>query len=375
MLRQKLSRILTNLPGWRTHRKIVVIDSDDWGSIRMPDKAAYDILLAKGIRVDKCPYNRYDCLASEKDFTALFEVLGRFRDINGNTPVITANCVLANPDFEKIRDSGFREYHYELFTETLKRYPDHSSSFQLWEEGINNNFFHPQFHGREHLNVKRWMKALKQNLPETRLAFDMKLFGISTNITSEHRKSYLAAFDNDESDDEVLFKEIIDDGLTLFKEIFNYKPKSFIAPNYIWSPRIENYLSNHNVKYIKGIQVQFLPALNLAKSKKIRHFTGQSNSNGQIYLVRNCFFEPSLEHNKDSVDECLAQIRDSFSWKKPAIISTHRLNFIGSIDPLNRDRNLLLLNDLFLKIQKKWPDVEYKTIVQLGDLISNENDM
>lgn len=26
----------SNLPGWRTNRKIVVIESDDWGSIRMP---------------------------------------------------------------------------------------------------------------------------------------------------------------------------------------------------------------------------------------------------------------------------------------------------------------------------------------------------
>jgi len=26
---------LLNLPGWHTNRKIVVIESDDWGSIRM----------------------------------------------------------------------------------------------------------------------------------------------------------------------------------------------------------------------------------------------------------------------------------------------------------------------------------------------------
>lgn len=337
----------------------------------MPDKSTYDFLLSKGIKVDQCPYNRYDCLASEKDLSALFEVLDKFRDKNGNPPVITANSVVANPDFEKIRESGFGEYHFELFTETLKRYPDHSYSFKLWQDGIDKRLFHPQFHGREHLNVKRWMKALKDNLPETRLAFDLKLFGISTNITSEQRKSYLASFDADESCDEIQFKKIIGGGLSLFEKIFKYKSKSFIAPNYVWSHMIEHNLSECNVRYIKGIRMQILPALDSNRPKRIGHFTGQSNPNDQLYLVRNCFFEPSLGYNNDPVDYCLSQVKNSFLLKKPAIITSHRVNFIGSIDQLNRDRNLTYLKDLLLKMEKKWPDAEYMTSDQLGDLISN----
>jgi len=30
----KLHRYIANIPGWRTNRKIIVIESDDWGSIR-----------------------------------------------------------------------------------------------------------------------------------------------------------------------------------------------------------------------------------------------------------------------------------------------------------------------------------------------------
>ena len=33
-----LKRNLLNFRGWTTKRKIVVIESDDWGSIRMPSK-------------------------------------------------------------------------------------------------------------------------------------------------------------------------------------------------------------------------------------------------------------------------------------------------------------------------------------------------
>jgi hypothetical protein len=338
----------------------------------MPDKATYDILLAKGIRVDNCPYNKYDSLASEDDLIALFEVLSRFRDINGNPPKITANCVLANPDFDKIRRSDFKEYHYELFTETLKKYPKHSLSFTLWEQGIANNLFYPQFHGREHLNVARWMKALELNLPETRLAFDLNLFGIGKNITTENRKSYLEAFAVDEIGDETQIKKILTEGLLLFKEIFGFTSKSFIAPNYVWSPTIEEELYKQNVKYIQGQRRQILPVFNSSKEKKIDHYTGQRNKYGQIYTIRNCQFEPSLDNKIDSVNKCLAQIHNAFIWGKPAIIISHRVNFIGSIEQLNRDRNVLQLRDLLSSIQKRWPDVEYMTTDKLGDLIISE---
>jgi hypothetical protein len=63
-----------NVFGWKTKRKIVVIESDDWGSIHMPSKDVFNSLLKAGIRVDKNPYNRYDSLASENDLTNLFEI-------------------------------------------------------------------------------------------------------------------------------------------------------------------------------------------------------------------------------------------------------------------------------------------------------------
>lgn len=38
LLKDTAKRHFLNLPGWHTRRKIVVIESDDWGSIRMPSK-------------------------------------------------------------------------------------------------------------------------------------------------------------------------------------------------------------------------------------------------------------------------------------------------------------------------------------------------
>ena len=119
---------LYNMFGWRTDRHLVVIESDDWGSIRMPSKTVYDEFLRHGVRVDRDPYCKYDSLATSSDLERLFEVLCSVKDKNGNPAIITANTLSANPVFEKIEASGYKEYYYEPFTVTLKNCPFHANA-------------------------------------------------------------------------------------------------------------------------------------------------------------------------------------------------------------------------------------------------------
>jgi hypothetical protein len=370
ILKKKLVQNLRNIPGWRTRRKIVVIESDDWGSIRMPSKEVYHALLKAGIPVDKCPYNKYDSLASEQDLVNLFEVLQSVKDQYGNPAVITANTIVANPDFEKIEASGFREYAYEPFTATLKRYPRHAGAFGLWKEGIASKVFYPQLHGREHLNIHLWMKVLQSGSKETKLAFDHRLFGISAAITTEKRGNFMPALDFDTETEKALKPAIIREAGALFEKIFAFPSRSFIAPSYTWSSDLESTLFHSGIRYLQGIPYQKEPQIGQAGYKKKLHYLGQKNKYGQVYLVRNCFFEPSLDNNKEAtVAECLSRIKTAFAWGKPAIIGSHRLNYIGFIDEHNRDSNLELFRSLLTAIVKKWPDVEFMTSDQLGDLI------
>jgi hypothetical protein len=369
LIKNILSNNLLNNFGWRTKRKIVIIDSDDWGGIRMPSKSVYEKLLTYGIPVNECPYCRNDSLASEEDLNSLFEVLLHFKDQSGNHPVITANCVLANPDFKKIKESNFNEYHYELFTETLKNYPNHPGSFKLWKKGIEENIFIPQLHGREHLNIKRWMSFLKSGSKETIDTFNLKLFGISTNITSEKRESYLAAFDSCNLEEVEEHKNIVKEAQYLFNKTFGFTSKSFVSPNYIWSPALESTLSDIGIKYIQGARVQRLPKSGTTSRKIIRHYTGEYNLYSQLYLVRNCSFEPFEEKRMDYVNHCIQDIKNAFFWGKPAIICSHRANYIGFINQSNRDNNLRLLRDLLSKVLKNWPEVEFLTSEKLGDII------
>jgi hypothetical protein len=371
MLKQNLFRNFINIPGWHTNRKIVVIESDDWGSIRMPSKTVFKDLVKRGIHVDKLPYNRYDSLASKDDLLALFDVLTSVKDHIGSNAIFTVNCVVANPDFEKISISDYTEYYYEAFTETLKHYPSHQESFNLWKEGLNKGIFIPQFHGREHLNVIRWMRALRENRGNVRLAFNYRMFDLSESMNISEN-SFMDAL-NFENHVELDFqKKVLEDGLNLFEKLFGYKSITFVAPNYIWSNLLNETLFANGIRVIQSGWFQFEPLDGtLHRFKKRFHYVGQRNNFGQFYFVRNAHFEPSLDPSYDWVENVITRIGIAFSWGKPAIISSHRLNYIGFIELANRSRNLILLRNLLNEILKRWPDTEFMSSNQLYHLISS----
>jgi hypothetical protein len=366
-----IKRTLFNLPGWHTNRKIVVIESDDWGSIRMPNKNVYVKLKDSGIKVDNCIYCKNDSLENYSDFTELFNVLSKYRDSQGNFPVFTVNTIMANPNFKAIKLTNFTEYHYELFSDSYKRLGIENMDL-IWKEGIENKLLFPQLHGREHLHVNRWLEYLQKGSEETLLAFENEMFGLSKSIVSERRSSFMAAFDAENEVDLKFQKNAIFEATEIFKKYFGFASKSFIATNYIWSQHTEKALKECKVKYLQGGRFQIIASIDKTKANKKFHFTGEKNELGQLYTVRNCLFEPSSNTSFDWVNSCLNDINLSFTLKKPAIITSHRVNFIGSINSINRDNNLKKLDQLLRVIVNKWPNVEFMNSVQLGDLINNQ---
>jgi len=371
--KQLLKQNVINARGWRTKRKIVVVESDDWGAIRLPSGAVLKELEALGVDLGEDHYIRNDALASETDLESLFKTLTSLKDSRGEPAKVTANAIMANPDFNRIREDNYENYHFEPFTETLKSYPEHAGSFELWKEGLKKGVFMPQFHGREHLHVQRWLKGLADRNSETSKVFDHKLYALCSTASTEHRKSYMAAYEWDNDKDREFTLKAVKEGLKMFEKFFGFRSLTTIAPNYTWNSEMEQDLFNGGVRFLQGSTVQRSPEIGKNGNKVIRHYTGQKNGLGQIYMVRNCRFEPTADPKKDWVDSCLNEINTAFRWKKPAIIESHRVNYIGYINPENRDRNLKLLHELLTSILKKWPEVEFMSSDQLGQLISESH--
>lgn len=366
---------VSNIPGWRTKRHIVVIESDDWGSIRMSSLEAYDRMLKEGMREDRNHYNTFDALECNKDLEELFDVLSQFKDSTGRHPVMTGVNVVANPVFDKIKETNYQEYSYEPYTETCKRYPEHDRVYELWKKGIDERLFVPVFHGREHLNVQRWLRALQSGNRSTLLAFDCGVTGVSNGIDGEKIPGFQAAFDLDDISDLAYMKEVLSSGLSLFEQLYGYKARYFVPTNGPFNNTLEKDLLDAGVKYINSGKKQQEP-LGHGQYKTNTRFLGDSNQLGQLYLTRNCFFEPSscgYSHpaNYDWLNFCLKEIEIAFRWHKPATISSHRVNYIGYLHPENREKGLKALSQLLGEIIKRWPDVEFMTSVELGDLIAS----
>ena len=369
IIKQILKRNLLNIPGWKTRRHIVVIESDDWGSIRMPSWSVYNEFLKRGIHVERDPYCRFDSMATEADLTALFETLLSVKDSKGRPAVLTANAVVANPCFSRIKESGYLDYFYEPFTDTLKNSNDHRGVFDVWKQGLAEGIFHPQFHGREHLNVKKWLKALQSGDEVTRISFELGTFGLTSLVDQRIKHNYMGAFNSGLDEDVREYDEILTDGLSLFEKLFGYRSQSFIATTYTWSPKIEYNLKKQGVDYLQGMVHQHIPLDDdTTFSWKKNNFLGKKSPGGQLYLTRNCYFEPS--QNSEGARECLKRIQIAFRWHKPAIISMHRLNVIGSIDERNRTQNLSDFKWLLKQVVKDYPDVEFMSSDELGRIIS-----
>lgn len=362
---------LSNVPGWRSKKNIVVFESDDWGAFRMPSLKVYEQLKASGLDVDSgdaLRYNMNDTLEDSSDLEALFEVLNSFKDPLGNPAVFTALALCANPDFDKIRHSGFQQYFYESLSDSYSRY-GHTNMETIWQQGIKQGLMFPEFHGREHLNVAAWMRALQNKDPETRLAFDHGYWGF--NNKHAFGLMFQAAFDLEKPEDLKIQHEIIESGLKLFSKEYKRAATVFVPPNGPINNELEATAATGGIQFVSSSKIQ-REVFGNGITKTRFHYPGQKNKYGQHYLTRNAFFEPS-QSGQDPVGSCLKDIEAAFRWQKPAVISTHRVNYIGGLREENRSYGLELLKELLKNIQLKWPETLFMSSDKLGLLMAGKN--
>ena len=289
---------------------------------------------------------------------------------------MTGVNVVANPDFKAIEANDFKEYVYEPYTKTCERYPNHDRVYDLWKKGIAERIFVPVLHGREHLNAQFWMRALQKGELSTVVAFRECVTGIPRKgIGGVTVPNFQAAFEIETTDDLPYQQEVIKTGAELFEKLYGYKAKFFVPTNGWFNNSLEKALFDSGVMYIDTAKKQREPLGN-GQYKTNTRFVGDKNQYGQIYLTRNCFFEPAatgfeVPENYDWLNYCLKEIEIAFRWHKPATISSHRVNYIGYLHPENREKGLKALSQLFGEIIKRWPDVEFMTSVELGDLIAS----
>jgi hypothetical protein len=357
---------------WKTPKRILVIESDDWGSERTKDKETLAKLNQINSKVPKDLMTNLDSIASVDDLELLFDILSSKKDNRNHPAKITINVCTANPDFEKIKESGYHKFHYKPFYKSIGERYRGAEIMNLWSEGISKKLLSPQLHGREHVHALAWLGELRASNSELLKAFELGAWGIPYNaVLYTRRQNLQAALDLYSIEGEAAFQDQwIKDSVSIFKSHFGFTPKTFIPPAYTWHSQIYNTVFESGIKAIQGIGFQYQPAENSEKKydKKL-HITGSMLGKGVYRISRNSFYEQWSAPQRDWVSTCLKSIEFAFSNRMPAILGAHRVNFIGSLNPKNRDTNLRNLNIILDIVLKKWPDVEFWSSDELIDQI------
>lgn len=300
----------------------------------------------------------------------LLNVLSLHNDAHRRPAVFTINAVLGNPDFRQIRKNGYRYFAHERLFHSYERYRGECLR-SIWAEGSDADLIRPQFHAREHLNVGLWLRDLRSGQKEARLAFDHDYYGLITRTSSARQRNYLAAYWPESNGHFKEIQNILRDGLAMFQEIFGYRSRSFVPCNYVFPKDLEAIIAREGVELIQGQRGQLCPSSDGTTTSIRRCYTGKISGFDQIYSIRNVRFEPFEDQLKDWVNDALGEIESAFFWGKPAIICTHRVNYVGGMDLSHRDRNLKLLDELLRKILLNWPDVRFISSDELIDVMAN----
>ena len=369
IIKRWIAENYSNIRGWSFSKPLIVIESDDWGASRIRTIETLEYLLKCGLQLDAYGYDRLDALENRDDLELLFDVIEKNSTTNGHSPRFTTNMVLGNPDFELIEENDFERYEFESSFSTYERYYGEKLD-DTWSWAIDAGIVHPQFHGREHLNVPLWMRDLRAGHTQTRLAFDAGYYGLTTQTSARGRTNYLAAFWPDDVNDLEEIAGILSEGLQNFETTFGFKSKTFIPCNYVLPAELEKTAYEHGVRLIQGQRGQLVPRVDGRKAKIRRSYTGQKTKLGQRYSVRNVKFEPFEDENHDWVGSALAEIDRAFRHRTPAIISTHRVNYVSGMSVTHRDRSLRLLDELLGKVIRHWPEVEFITSDSLSEMMT-----
>jgi hypothetical protein len=368
--RKDLQLNVKNLIGSRTRNRIVVFSVDDYGNVRVDSRKARQQMDKAGLKI-LSRFDAYDSLEDKTDLEMLFDTLSSVKDRKGKNASFTAFAVPANINFEAMESTGYTKYIYEWLPETYKKLNGYDGTWQLWREGIEKRLLVPQFHGREHLNVKVFEEALGRKDPYTLAALRARSY-TSIGTTGYSTISMSAAFDFWEMEENRRFDSIVEDGLKGFELVFGSRSTHFNPPGGREHPYVHKALKDNGIRYIDTPLIK-REHQGRGHYRTVLNYTGKRNERGQLFMVRNVVFEPTDHRNVDWVAFALKQIEAAFRWNRPAVISSHRVNFCGHIDENNRKMGITALRRLLLQIATRWPDVEFMSATELCELLDHSS--
>lgn len=303
--------------GVRVNRPVIIIESDDWGMWRGPRNIRNEIQKFGNTRIWS-----QDLLETTKELDDIYELLTSFSSRFERTPILTANFITANPDFQKT----INENYSDLFLKPL-----HESNPELiakYKEGIQKRVLFPGYHGRFHFNAEKYLKNLQTDTLSQEI-FKAQFHGGLNNLSEfgwDLHSEYIHWGTGQVIPDLLLW---IKQGFDEFEKMFGFLPQTTIPPQYVFNRQVINTFSSLGIASIQGT--------NMMQHKSKTGIKLQTNfpqgivfNEKTVGLGRNVKFEPSRGIRDWTAKYALKKIDFLVKEKMPIVIDSHRINYTGS---------------------------------------------
>ena len=354
---------------WRKH-KAVVFESDDWGNCgTCPDLETLErVRQHPVVAEDDAKHGsiwRADSLEDTAEMEALFDVLERHRGGDGRPAVFTAFYPTCNPDYDAIRESGFKEYHDIPIDRGWSQGWASGGAIPMAREGQLRGIWFPEFHARlHHSSPHAWLDILRGPHEETevyRFLFDNHIYYFNRHLPEYDGMAIREQYD--------WLRPAVD----AFERAFGVGPTCGVNSDAI--PGTEE------VYAILGIRVRCLRSVVLNTGQQVRPY-GTHKPDGTmdgtnrmgtyspfldlVYLNRNAFFETSAS-GPEAIDESSQAIVNCWQRDEPAVTSTHRVHY-ASLKPETRRAGLDHLDQLLGRLEGEHSDIVYLTSWEVAQL-------
>ena len=314
----------------------VVIESDDWGGGPKSHAERLDRILRH---------------------------LAGHRDRFGRVSTLTANMVLAVPDFAAMKRNGFREYVRTYLDE------DYGYILKALRAGMKKGSVVPQLHGLEHLNGAALtslaaagdprIEPLRsgpewgwESLPSPLQGHYVDGSTLPTKELPRQTQERLAATAANE-----------------FARLFGFRSASTVAPCYLWDGATERAWGAEDIGYIQTAGYRCTGrdgnGAYIQAPQVIR--AGDRGGDGQTYLVRTIMYEP--RDGRDST-KAKKEAEQAARQALPLSICTHRYNYTGAEEAAAAA--IAGLDEILRHVESMRGRVRYLSSPELGAWLAGE---
>lgn len=320
-------------------RPVLILESDDWGP--GPESHA-------------------------RALSSLVDVLLRHRDVTGRPALATIGVILGVPDAPAMRHDSALGYRRRTLAE-----PEQQPMREALQHGARSKALALQLHGLEHLWPDAFAKALCAPGSAAR-AWLAQGDGTDTeDLPSPLQSRWTdAATLPSQAIPEADIRRAVQEEVALFEAVFGVLPEVAVPPTFVWRAEVECAWADAGVRCVvtPGRRFTCRDAVGRPAGEDRTMLNGERGDGDLAYAVRDLYFEPIRGHRCADV---LPHIREYFRLGRPALLETHRSNFIGSVEQLSSA--LEEVDTLYRALLREFPDLRFMSTAELARVFAQRD--